>query len=266
MQLDLSKYPLAALDSRSRWSVFALVASIAAIGWIYLIYMVWVMENMHLVDMWMPPHVAVRVWTAYDFLMLIVMWMLMMAAMMLPSTLPMVWIHNTMSQNRKKKRHSSVPTFIFVMGYVATWSLYSIVATLLQWQFHKKGLMDPMMDSNSYLLSGSILLIAGLYQWTPLKEACLNKCRNPVGFLISNWRDTYRGTFNMGLSHGLYCVGCCWALMAILFAVGVMNMLWIVILSVFAIVEKTLLPPAVGKYLIGSLLIVWGGWWLYLWI
>ncbi len=254
--------PLVALDFRSRWIVFSLLFALAGIGWFYLVYMAWAMQNMELVEMWMPPVAGTRVWQATDFLMLFLMWALMMAAMMLPSTLPMVTLFAVVQ--RKMKQTIAIPVAIFISAYLVAWTMYSIIVTVLQWQLHERGLLDPMMDSRSYLWSGIVLSVAGLYQWTPFKEACLNQCRSPLSFLIASWRDGYWGTFYMGVRHGFYCVGCCWALMGVLFAVGVMNMLWIIILSIFTLLEKILLPPLVGRITVGLILLVWGIWWLTL--
>ena len=263
----MSSIPFAELDNRSRWSVIALITAIAGAGWLYLIYMEWAMANMHLVDMWMPPQAGARAWSAYDLLMLLLMWVLMMAAMMLPSSLPMALIYASIRKGRLQKKQPTAPVVLLIAGYVGAWSVYSLAVSVLQWWLHESALLNPMMDSRSYLLSGLILIGAGLYQWTPAKQACLNNCRSPLGFFMTSWRDGYYGTFRMGLHHGLYCTGCCWALMAILFAVGVMNMLWIVVLALFVLLEKTLLPPVAGRIVTGIALIVWGGWWLslYLW-
>ncbi len=122
-----------------------------------------------------------------------------------------------------------------------------------------------MMNSRSYLLSGCTLLIAGLYQWTPLKEACLSNCRSPLSFLMTSWKEGYLGAFKLGVHHGLYCVGCCWALMLVLFSVGVMNMLWVFLITAFVVLEKV--GPITSSYLrfiTGLMLIIWGSYWLSL--
>lgn len=261
-QNPVSQMPILALDNRSRWTVIALVVALLSVGWIYMLYMAWGMQNMATVEMWMPPLASMRPWQGYDFLMLGVMWVLMMAAMMLPSTLPMVLLF---AQVQKRKRTDVfMPVLVFVSGYLVAWTVYSLVAVLLQWRLHVEDIFNPMMESRSYLWSGVVLLIAGLYQFTSLKEACLRQCRSPLSFLMAHWREGMKGSLSMGTAHGFYCVGCCWALMAILFAVGVMNMVWIVLLALFALFEKTLLPPKLGSYIAGTLITAWAIAWLVL--
>ena len=253
--------PFTRLDQRSRRLIVTLVIILLGTGWGYLVYMKWAMDNMYWVDMWMPPQGGAMVWSVYDFWMLFFMWVMMMTAMMLPSAIPMISLYGTVQKHKMQKGEVSVPVSFFILAYIAAWGVYSLVITFFQWYLHSSGLLDPMMNSRSYLFSGIILLIAGVYQWTPLKNVCLRYCRSPLSFLLSSWKDGWYGAFQMGFQHGLYCVGCCWALMLILFAVGVMNMLWVIILAMFAILEKTLLPPSVARAVTGILLVVWGGWW-----
>ena len=258
-------FTTATLSSRDRWIVYAGVFFVSAIGWAYMAYMAWAMENMHLVDMWMPPRGGARPWTGYDFWMLFAMWAVMMVAMMTPSVIPMVMLYATVNKGKREKGLPYAPTFIFLGGYLGAWTIYSLGATIVQYPLHESGLLNPMMNSRSYLMSGAILVVAGIYQWTPIKDACLHECRSPLSFLMTSWRDGNFGAFKMGLHHGLYCVGCCWALMAILFSVGVMNMLWVVLLTVFVLLEKVLpVPPFYVRALTGLVFIVWGGYWLSL--
>jgi predicted metal-binding membrane protein len=239
------------------------LAGIALAGWAYMVYMAWAMANMDKVDMWMPP-MGSSAWSAYDFLMLFVMWATMMVAMMTPSTLPMVSMFATLNRNRRNRGQMYTPTFVFVAGYLVAWTGFSVLATLAQWPLHTSGLLNPMMDSRSYLMSGVVLVVAGLYQWTPLKDACLTSCRSPLGFLMTEWREGRRGALVMGIRHGIYCVGCCWALMLVLFAVGVMNMLWVVLIAVFVLIEKVMPAPGVLRAVSGLGLVLWGGYWVSL--
>ena len=251
------------LSFRDRLIVYGGVFLIIVMAWAYMLYMGWAMDNMHLVDMWMPPNAGNHPWSAYDFFMLFIMWLVMMIAMMMPSVTPMVLMFTAVNKGKQKKGHPYSPTFIFLSGYLVAWALFSIVASAIQYPLHESGLLNPMMNSRSYLLSGSILLIAGLYQWTPLKEACLSNCRSPLSFLMTSWREGYLGAFNLGVHHGLYCVGCCWALMLVLFSVGVMNMLWVFLITAFVLLEKV--GPIASFYLrfiTGLLLISWGSYWL----
>ena len=253
-----------ALVPAARLSMLAVVAALAASGWAYMIYMTWAMENMHLVDMWMPPQAGLREWGAHDFAMLLVMWLVMMVAMMLPSALPLAMLFAQVQHQRRGAEQVVVPTFVLLAGYIAAWGVFSAAVVLVQWQLHERGLLTPMMDSRSYLLSGAVLMIAGAYQWTPWKDTCLRYCRTPMSFLLGSWREGTSGAFVMGLHHGMYCVLCCWGLMLVMFAVGVMNMLWMAVIALFILIEKTVLPLRIGSVVVGALLLAWGGWWLYL--
>jgi predicted metal-binding membrane protein len=133
-------------------------------------------------------------------------------------------------------------TGAFVLGYVVVWGVFSLVAGALQFGLDQAALLSPMMETTSIALAGSVLIAAGLYQWTPLKQACLRQCRSPLEFIVTQWRDGVRGAFAMGLRHGGYCLGCCWLLMLLLFVGGVMNLVWIAGLALFVLVEK--LAPA----------------------
>ncbi len=253
------------LSQQDKIIVITGLLTVASLGWIYMFYMAWAMENMHLVDIWMPPRGGERTWTAWDFILLFLMWLTMMLAMMTPTAAPMVMMFTTVNKQKKVRQQPYVSTFIFLAGYLVAWAIFSIVASAIQWPLHESGLLNPMMNSRSYLMSGGILILAGLYQWTPMKNVCLEHCRTPLGFLMTAWKDGNFGAFKMGLHHGLFCVGCCWALMAILFAVGVMNMLWVTLITIFVLVEKIApISPSLVRMLTGFALIAWGSYWLHL--
>ena len=239
------------------------LAGIALVAWSYMFYMAWAMANMDKVEMWMPPTTMVT-WTAWDFFMLFIMWAIMMVAMMTPSILPMVAMFTTLNRNRRSRQQPYTPTFIFVAGYLLAWAGFSVLATIAQWPLHTAGLLNPMMDSRSYLMSGVVLVVAGLYQWTPAKDACLKTCRSPLGFLMTQWREGAMGALVMGVRHGIYCVGCCWALMLVLFGVGVMNMLWVLLITAFVLIEKIMPAPGPVRFASGLGLVCWGGYWLSL--
>ena len=253
------------LNSKDKKIIVTGLFIVSATGWLYMFYMAWAMENMHLVDMWMPPQVGSRVWTGFDFFMLFLMWFTMMIAMMTPTIVPMVMMFTTVNKSKKQKQQPYAPTSLFLIGYLLAWGLFSIVVSLIQWPLHESGLLNPMMNSRSYLLSGGILILAGLYQFTPLKDVCLNQCRTPLGFIMTAWKEGYVGALKMGFHHGTFCVGCCWALMLILFAVGVMNMLWVILITIFVLLEKVLpFPTKVMRSITGFSLVIWGGYWLSL--
>ncbi|MBX2880092.1 MAG: DUF2182 domain-containing protein [Granulosicoccus sp.] len=245
------------LGTREYAIVAAGLALITLAGWAYMGYMAWAMANMDKVEMWMPPMGATP-WSTMDLFMLFLMWAIMMVAMMTPSTLPMVNMFATINKNRRKQAQLYTPTFVFIFGYLIAWALFSVLAAVAQWWMHTASLLNPMMNSRSDLVSGIVLIVAGIYQWTPAKDACLEYCRTPVDFLMTEWRDGSGGALYMGIKHGIYCVGCCWALMLVLFAVGVMNMLWVALIAAFVVLEKIFPYPWGLRLVSGIALVVWG--------
>jgi len=188
------------------------------------------------------------------------MWVAMMAAMMLPATYPMVRAFVTINRRRRERAAPYVPTAWFVLGYLLAWSVFSIAAAAVQWGLQHAGLLNAMGESLSRTLSGILFLAAGAYQWTPLKDVCLSRCRSPEGFVLTEWRDGHAGAVVMGLRHGLFCVGCCGALMLLLFAVAVMNLLWVAVLTLLVMAEKLLPPGRAVRHAIGGMLSAIGLW------
>jgi predicted metal-binding membrane protein len=200
-----------------------------------------------------------QTWRASDFFVAFGMWSVMMMGMMLPSASPMVLTFSGISR-RRADGHPLVRTGLFVGGYLLVWIGYSAGAALLQGGLRVAALLTPMGASASPHLAGGLLVLAGIYQLTPLKDACLKGCRSPMGFLMAEWRPGRRGALAMGLRHGWNCAGCCWAMMALMFVLGVMNLLWMAALTALCLVEKGI--PAgdrVGR-LAGVGFIGWGGW------
>ena len=198
-------------------------------------------------------------WTPAYLGLMFAMWWVMMIAMMLPGAAPMVLFFGTINRRGRDLGQSYVPTYIFAAGYLVAWGGFSLVAVFLQWGLDRVTLLSPMMQMSSIYLGGAILIGAGLYQLTPLKHACLRNCRSPFNMIAHSWREGAFGAFRMGIEQGLFCLGCCWVLMALLFYGGVMNLWWITGLAIYVLIEK--LAPAghgLGKFT-GALLIVWGG-------
>ena len=200
----------------------------------------------------------VSTWSATDVFMLFIMWAIMMAGMMLPSAVPVLLLINRINLSRSDKHQSFIPTFIFSIGYILAWTFYSLIITFIQYYLHHSELLTPMMDSAYQQFSGAILVIAGIYQFTPLKQQCLKLCRSPLSILTEGWQETTRGAIAMGFKHGSYCVGCCWALMAILFVSGVMNLKWILLLTILVVIEKTIPKSEIVSKYIGALLCLLG--------
>lgn len=207
----------------------------------------------------MPSGMQMRAdWNAGYAGVMLTMWWVMMIAMMLPSAAPMILLFTEL--NRRNAGGSRVPVAAFVLAYVVVWGGFSMAAVALQWALEAAGLLDSMMTSTNALLGGALLIAAGIWQLTPMKHACLRHCRTPIHFLAHGWRPGAAGAFRMGLEHGAFCLGCCWVLMVLLFYGGVMNLVWIIGLTLYVLIEK--LVPAghrVGN-LAGGLLVLWGLW------
>jgi len=206
-------------------------------------------------------------WEFSYWVIMALMWWVMMIAMMVPSAAPMILLYARVhrhAQSSGQMDHTTVPTTAFVGGYLLAWLAFSLVATALQWSLEQVGLMHTMMMwiTNS-TLSGSFLLAAGTYQLSPLKTVCLKHCRSPADFLSRHWRKDSIGALRMGLEHGLYCVGCCWFLMLLLFVGGIMNLVWIAGLAVFVLLEK-LAPSGYWTGRASGLLIIAAGGYLLL--
>lgn len=206
-----------------------------------------------------PTAASLQAWGVSDFVVAFVMWSIMMMGMMLPSASPMVWTFSGLLRRRAPDQHFQ-RTSLFVGGYLLVWTGYSAGAALAQGAFRAAALLTPMGASASLPFAGGLLVMAGFYQWAPLKEACLTGCRTPMGFLMAEWRPGRRGALVMGLRHGWSCAGCCWATMALMFVLGVMNLWWMAALTALCLIEKG--APAgdwVGR-LAGVGFIGWGGW------
>jgi predicted metal-binding membrane protein len=242
---------------RDRMVVVAGLLLVVSLCWAYLLAGAGTMREMG--GMLMP--MSSGPWTPGYALLMLAMWIVMMVAMMLPSAAPTILLYATIARNRHAHggsiRHAA-DCGIFVLGYVAVWSLFSLVAVALQFGMEQAALLSPMMRMTSGALAGAVLIGAGIYQWTPVKRTCLRRCSSPLEFVLTYWREGRRGAFAMGARHGVYCVGCCWMLMLLLFVGGLMNLAWIAGLAVYVLLEK--FAPAghwVGRAA-GTLLIGWG--------
>jgi predicted metal-binding membrane protein len=203
--------------------------------------------------------VRTQPWSVTDFLLVFVMWSVMMVAMMLPSASPMILTFLSIGRHRGAA-DILWRTGLFVLGYLVVWTGYSALAAAAQWIFHEAAVLSPKGVSTNSQLAGSLLFLAGLFQWTPLKHACLFRCRSPLGFLVAEWRPGRRGALMLGLKHGLNCAVCCWAIMALMFVLGVMNLLWMMILAAFCLIEKVAPAPRLVGRATGALLIAWSIW------
>lgn len=197
-------------------------------------------------------------WTPTDFLMMFIMWAVMMVAMMVPSAMRMVMIYSHVVAREKTQDSLITPTLAFALGYIVVWSLFSLIATILQWGLESAALLSPMMVTTSSSLGAGLLIAAGIYQLTPLKDTCLKHCQSPAMFIAAHYQKGVSGAFNNGLTHGIYCLGCCWLIMGLLFVGGVMNLIWILAISLFVLAEKLLSAKIVTRR-ITSFAMIFGG-------
>jgi predicted metal-binding membrane protein len=237
---------------RDRAVVLVALTVAAVLAWAYLLVHAGMDMAMGDVAMPMP-------WTPGTFGVMFLMWTVMMVAMMLPSAAPMILLFTTINRRRAAEGGSYRATTLFALAYVAVWVGFSGAATAAQWGLDQARLLSTAMSTSSVLLAGLLFMAGGLYELTPLKQACLRQCQSPLEFLSQHWREGARGAIRMGLLHGLFCVGCCWAVMLLLFVGGLMNVLWIAAIAVFVLIEKTAPAGLLLGRIAGVCLILWGG-------
>ena len=192
------------------------------------------------------------VWSLGNALAVFAMWVVMMIAMMLPSAIPMILLHQRMI-NKNKKPFENLS---FTLSYLFIWVLFSVGAVAIQYVAQVSGVLDASSLTASKIISIGLLILAGGFQFTALKRTCLTKCRTPAGFFMGYWQSGVLGAFKMGIKHGLFCLGCCWAIMLLLFVGGVMNLSWVLLLTIAVIVEKTLPAGDLISKIIGFVLIM----------
>jgi len=239
---------------RDRAVVAAGLLGLAALAWVYVVRMAAAMPS----GMMPMPGMAAGGDPGLGWLA--GMWAVMMVAMMLPSAAPTILLFASVSRRRRLQGQPAVPVLVFTLGYLLVWTVYAVVAASAQWKLHHMALLSPAMKSASPLLAGGLLVAAGVYQWLPVKGACLSQCRSPLGFFAAEWREGTGGALLMGMRHGSFCVGCCWLLMALLFVAGVMNLLWVATIAGFVLLEKLVPGGARLDRAAGVFLILWGVW------
>ena len=214
--------------------IITAMAIVLAVSWSFVAWMTLDMSHPFVRQM-MPNDAS---WSLVTVGAVFMMWAGMMAAMMLPSAAPMILAFDAFERGRADSDIDEQRTLHFAGAYITAWFAFAVLASGLQWGLQASDLLTPRIASNSRWLTAGLILLAGLYQLTPLKNACLQHCRAPIGFILAEWREGIGGAWSMGLRHGVYCVGCCWALMLLLFIAGAMNPVWIVILSILVALEK----------------------------
>ncbi len=231
--------PLAApgLPRRDRVVIWTGIVAISALAWVYMARMpmgAGASGSAGMAGMIMP---AAHRGSAADLWLTFWMWAVMMVAMMLPTASPMLLTYARIARSRDAGAAATRRVWSFATGYLAAWTLFSVGATALQYGLQRAGIIDDALRTTP--LAGALILIAaGIYQLTPLKNACLRKCRSPLGFFMTEWREGASGALLMGLKHGASCVGCCWMLMVLLFVAGAMNLAWVAAITIFVLLEK----------------------------
>ncbi|HEX7795339.1 MAG TPA: DUF2182 domain-containing protein [Vicinamibacterales bacterium] len=254
---------LSAVPARDRYIILICLAIITGLSWTYLLRLsTHSSSELEYARMMAAMGMAVdRPWTAVDGVLTFAMWAVMMVGMMSGSAAPMLLFFAN-AQAKRQARGGSSNVLLFGLGYLGVWAGFSAIATLAQWALQRASLLSETLAVSSPSVAAAIVILAGVYQLTPFKGKCLSRCRSPLGFLMTRWRDGASGAFRMGTSHGLFCLGCCWALMIVLFAVGVMNLAWVAALTVLVLIEKLttaglVLSQVSGLAMIGFGLSLW---------
>jgi predicted metal-binding membrane protein len=255
---------------RDRAVIIAALIAITGLAWAYVLWLAndMAMGGMDMTGFRMIPAgmglmmPASAPWQPIEFIFMFMMWVVMMIGMMTPSAGPIVLLYARVSRQATVQGKPFANTYWFFGGYLLAWTTFALAATLAQWAVQRTSLLTPMMESASAIFGSALLIAAGLYQWSPLKDTCLNQCQAPLQFIQRHggFRRSAKGSLGLGIRHGVYCVGCCWALMALLFVGGVMNLLWIALLTIFVLLEKIIPTGRMIPWVAGGVLVGSGGW------
>jgi predicted metal-binding membrane protein len=249
---------LSGLLRHDRAVLLGALAGVVVAAWAYLLLGAGI--DMELMDMGGGQLMAMTPeWTIGYAALIFIMWVVMMAAMMLPSAAPTILLVAALMRNRGGSSGAVPATAaLFASGYILVWSGFSLAAASLQWGLSEAGLLSETTAVGNAILVGTVLVAAGVYQWTPFKDTCLRHCRSPAEFLVRHWRHGPLGAVRTGIRHGLFCLGCCWMLMALLFVGGLMNLAWVGAITLLVLVEKTMPWGGRTGRVAGALLAVWG--------
>lgn len=256
-----SKTLIRSLPLKDRFVILSILALVTLLSWAYLVDMAIDMDNMMAAGHMMQ----LMEWTTSYFIAMLLMWFIMMTGMMVPTAIPMALVYAAVARKAASQGTPVAPTVAFVSGYVAMWGLFSVAATFAQWGLDEAALLSPMMVTNSPWLGATLLIVAGLFQFTPWKDSCLKHCRAPAHFISQSWKPGVWGALRMGIEHGAYCIGCCWILMGLLFFGGVMSILWIAGITLFVLLEKVLPLGDLGGRFAGGAMALTGLTLLVLW-
>jgi predicted metal-binding membrane protein len=266
----MSEAAIEAMLRRDRAIVAAALVILTALAWAYVW---WLAADMDMSGMDMsgfrmiPAGMGLMMpatapWNTVEFAFVFAMWAVMMIGMMTPSATPMILIYARVGRQAARQGTPLAASAYFAAGYLLSWIGFALVATSAQWALERAALLTPMMAGASDMFSGTVLIAAGVYQWTPLKDACLRQCQSPLLFIQRHggFRSDLLGTLALGARHGAYCIGCCWVLMALLFVGGVMNVLWIAAIAILVLAEKVVPAGRVISRIAGAGLFAGGAW------
>ena len=247
--------PLAVTIAQDRTLPIIALGVVAALCWAWIAVAAADMQgDMRGAAAWM----MTAQWNPRYAALIFAMWVVMMIAMMLPSAAPIALLYQRVASSDARTTRAAFRVYIFTVGYLAVWCAFSLAATGMQWALSTSDLLSPMMRMRSTASAATMLIIAGAWQWSPLKQRCLRRCRAPAEFIAREWRAGNAGAWRMGLHLGAYCLGCCWAMMLLLFVGGVMSFAWIVAISLTVLLEKFLPARANASRLLGAVLILAG--------
>ena len=244
------------IRTRDRLLICGALAGVVALAWAYLIVLASNMADMPMMDP--AGATGLHRWGVLDFALMFAMWAVMMVGMMVPTAMRAVMIYAGIAERADSQGTAVAPTYWFVGGYVIVWTVFSLAAAFVQAGLDRLGMLSPMMVNLSAGLGAGLLIAAGVYQLTPWKDTCLKHCQSPAVYIATHFGPGITNALRLGVKHGGYCLGCCWALMGLLFLGGVMNLLWIAAITCFVLLEK-LLPPALRVARVGGVLMIAGG-------
>ena len=261
---------LAAVLRRDRAIVVVCLVVLVLLAWVYI---VWLADDMEMGGMDMTGFRMIPAgrgfmmsvdapWRAIEFAFVFLMWAVMMIGMMTPSAAPLILIYTHVARQAAAQQWPYAASAFLAIGYLLAWTAFSLLATIAQWAIERQGWLTPSMASAGNLFAGLIMIGAGAYQWTRFKESCLRQCQFPLQFIQRHggFRPDARGSLELGVRHGVYCLGCCWALMTLLFVVGIMNVFWIALITIFILAEKLLPFGRRISLFSGTLLLAAGVW------
>ncbi len=234
---DVAAWPLRAL-ARPRWLAIACIALLAGTGWAYLGLMLAGLSGAGILQALCTPSFGAAAPAGAEPALVLAMWCAMALAMMLPTAAPMILTYAQLAETSARKGEPAASPLVLTAGYLGVWLGAAVLLAALQLALARLSLLDPAMASASPLFSGAVFIGAGLYQFSALKHACVTQCQHPFRFFFANWTAEPQGVFRLGLRQGLYCLGCCWAMMLLMFALGVMNVLWMAALGAVMTIEK----------------------------